>query len=132
MFFVRNFRFLLVEPQQATSFCAKNGLHGDSAKESLVHHMEDAIAGPAQVPESEETETQDVPREKIEHNDERLHAIIRLQKARARVMQESTASFQQVDHQRSFNCSSSRQGYLICMFFGRLPPRNEMPRLSVS
>lgn len=89
------------EPKQAIQFCAENGLDGDDAKESIIDHMEEAIAGPAQAPESEETGTQETTQEMTDHHDpsevdERLHAILHLQKTRARVMQESTTSFEQV------------------------------------
>lgn len=88
-------------PQQATHFCAENGLHGDSARESLIDHMEGAIAGPAQAPETEETDTEEALQERDGRHeppevDERLHAILHLQKTRARAMQESTTSFEQV------------------------------------
>lgn len=89
-----------LEPQLARCFCADNGLDYDSAKETLVSQMEEAIAGrkvhdayPAEAPESEE----DNP----DHTDlsganERLGAILHLQEMRARVMEESTISFEKV------------------------------------
>lgn len=92
------------EPQLATCFCAENGLLGDSAKEKLIDHMEEAISGPAQAPESkesEETGTEETTQKRTDNHDppkvdETLDAILHLQKTRARVMQESTASFEQV------------------------------------
>ena len=92
---------LVIDPQQATRFCAENGLYGDSTRDVLIDHMEEATAGPAQAPESEEIDTEDATQERTDHHyppevDRRLHAILHLQKTRARVMQESTASFEQV------------------------------------
>lgn len=92
---------VVLEPQQATRFCAEHGLHGDSARASLIEHMEEAIAGHAHAPESEQTGTEGSTPERSDHHDtpevdERLHAILHLQKTRARVMQESMASFEQV------------------------------------
>lgn len=54
-------------------------------------------------PESEEISTEHNDQEDTSDADlpevgDRLHAIVRLQKARARVMEESTASFEQVLH----------------------------------
>lgn len=99
-------KFLLrLELQLARCFCTENGLDGDNAKETLVNQMEEAIAGrkvhdapekrqdPAEAPESEEDDTDQTDSSKA---NERLRAILYLQKTRARVMEESTASFEQV------------------------------------
>eukprot|EP00903_Cladosiphon_okamuranus_P008287 g7975.t2 len=98
--------------QQATRFCAEHDLHGDDgARASLIDHMEEAIAGPAQPPESRGIGTKDTSQERIDCHDppdvdERLHAILHLQRTRARVMQESTASF---EHHKSTLLSATRK-----------------------
>eukprot|EP00752_Nemacystus_decipiens_P007453 g6661.t1 len=86
--------------EQATRFCADNDLHGDSTRDALIDHMKEATAGPAQSPEREEIGADDTAQERTcSHDppelDRRLHAILHLQKTRARAMQESMASFEQ-------------------------------------
>lgn len=115
------------EPQQATRFCAENGLYGDSTRESLVDHMEEAVAGPAQAPESEEIGTEDATQQRTDHHgppevDQRLDAILHLQKTRARVMQESTVSFEQVrDPINCYTCfSSCKVSPALCQGFKTL------------
>ncbi|CAM9972148.1 unnamed protein product, partial [Pylaiella littoralis] len=84
--------------QLARCFCADNGLDYDSAKETLVSQMEEAIARrkvhdayPAEAPESEENNPDHTD---LSGANERLGAILHLQKMRARVMEESTISFE--------------------------------------
>lgn len=98
----------LRQPQQASRFCTENGLHGNDDKRNLVGQMEEAIAGlkarhiskggPISEGErpSEEANRKDPDLIDPHETDRRLHAILRLQKARARVMEESTTSFEQV------------------------------------
>lgn len=98
----------LQQLQQASRFCTENGLHGDDDKRNLAGQMEEAIAGlnaphistgrPISKGErpSEEANRKGPDLTDPHETDGRLHAILRLQKARARAMEESTTSFEQV------------------------------------
>ncbi|CAM9689585.1 unnamed protein product [Ectocarpus sp. 4 AP-2014] len=93
--------------QLASRFCTENGLHGDGDKRNLAGQMEEAIAGlkarhictgrgiSDSERASEEANRKGLDRTDRHETDARLHAIVRLQKARARVMEESTTSFEQ-------------------------------------
>ncbi|CAM9524038.1 unnamed protein product [Ectocarpus fasciculatus] len=95
--------------QQASRFCTENGLHGDDDKRNLAGQMEEAIAGlnaphtskgrpisKGERPSEEANRNRKGPDLNDPHEtDGRLHAILRLQKARARAMEESTTSFEQ-------------------------------------
>ncbi|CBN74126.1 Hypothetical leucine rich repeat protein [Ectocarpus siliculosus] len=97
----------LMQLQQASRFCTENGLHGDDDKRNLAGQMEEAIAGlkarhistgrviSDSERDSEEAHRKGPDRTDRHETDARLHAIVRLQKARARVMEESTTSFEQ-------------------------------------
>lgn len=98
----------LQQLQQASRFCTENGLHGDDDKRNLAGQMEEAIAGlktrhisigrgiSESERASEEANRNGPDRTDRHETDARLLAIVRLQKARARVMEESTTSFEQV------------------------------------
>lgn len=83
--------------QKAGQFCLENNICSEAAKQTLTGQMAEAISGnsgsfhqvlrPAEAPESTET---------VLGSNERLQAIVNLQKARARVLEESTTSFEQV------------------------------------
>ncbi|CAM9875888.1 unnamed protein product, partial [Scytosiphon promiscuus] len=92
----------------ASRFCTENSLHGDIARISLVDRMMRAIAGdepretpakrhedPIYEPGSDEEADESDPND----TDRRLHTILRLQRTRARMMQESTALFEQHKNQ---------------------------------
>ncbi|CAM9645221.1 unnamed protein product, partial [Ectocarpus sp. 8 AP-2014] len=93
--------------QQASRFCTENGLHGDDDTRNLAGQMEEAIArlkarhistgrGISEGERAFEEGNRKGPDRTDRHEtDARLHAIVRLQKARARVMEESTTSFEQ-------------------------------------
>lgn len=85
--------------QRASRFCADNSLHG--SEEALLTQMEDATTRSKACVSVVERHTEERPETEEGtdlEKDEKLHAIINLQRARARVMQESTASFEQVPH----------------------------------
>lgn len=84
--------------QKANQFCLENNICSETARQTLTSQMEEAISGnnsgssrqvlrPSETPESTGTAL---------GSNERLQAIVNLQKARARVLEESTASFEQV------------------------------------
>ncbi|CAM9102332.1 unnamed protein product [Hapterophycus canaliculatus] len=89
--------------QIASSFCADNSLSDDTAKDSLVVQMKEAIEEdrldkkparnqhPVDQPKSDEEADERDPTE----TDHRLRAVLHLQRARTRVMQESMTSFEE-------------------------------------
>ena len=84
--------------QKASQFCLENGIRSEAARQTLTSQMEEAISGnssgslhqagrPPEAPESTDATL---------GSNQRLEAIINLQKARARALEESTTSFEQV------------------------------------